>query len=368
MPAEAPTQNEEHATETLNPERTSGIAEDIVQPVQTSGAASPTSSATPGNPAEKAEVQAELNAGEAGESIEGGDTEVALPEVSQKKSRKPPKPAKGNSPPGVHPCTSTEVSPSSALGSGRTISKAAQMKLIIFNVHGTLLDCSLLASANENPKIRSSIKTACRRVVFKPWLKPFLHRCFGSFLVAFWGTKSRPYMDDLVPTMVADFKGIHGTPLFIKSARDCSWQESADGSKNELVKNLAEVYTGWPSFNATNTVLVDSKPGSVANNPIANNIMITLFFVKNISSLSDDKEYLKRYLWPALEAFKDCPNVVAFRLQFPKIGNESLDQMIQKRQTGHAYEFLDVVEGEGISIPQGCTSHSIPSPSLELPI
>jgi hypothetical protein len=51
-------------------------------------------------------------------------------------------------------------------GGPSAFTRFGRLQLLIFNVHSTLLDCSLLAEKNLNISIRSSIKTATRRVVF----------------------------------------------------------------------------------------------------------------------------------------------------------------------------------------------------------
>jgi hypothetical protein len=47
------------------------------------------------------------------------------------------------------------------------------LKLIIFNIPGTLMDCSLLREKNPNPSVRTTLNMATRRVVFRPWLQEF---------------------------------------------------------------------------------------------------------------------------------------------------------------------------------------------------
>jgi hypothetical protein len=59
------------------------------------------------------------------------------------------------------------------------------LKMVIFNVHSTLLDCSVKVERNPNSCTRSSVQTRSRRVVFRPGLIPFLSRCFMKFIVAF---------------------------------------------------------------------------------------------------------------------------------------------------------------------------------------
>ena len=51
-------------------------------------------------------------------------------------------------------------------------------KLLIFNVHGILLNTSLLTEPNPNPLIRVTRKTSTRRFVYMPWMIEF---CKGVF-------------------------------------------------------------------------------------------------------------------------------------------------------------------------------------------
>ena len=78
-------------------------------------------------------------------------------------------------------------------------------KLLIFNVHGTFLDTSLLTQPNPNPNIRVTKKTTTRRCVFRPWMIDFLRRCMKKFRVAFWGIKSREYMDEVLHDILPVF-------------------------------------------------------------------------------------------------------------------------------------------------------------------
>jgi hypothetical protein len=71
-------------------------------------------------------------------------------------------------------------------------------KLLILNVHGTLLDTSLLAEPNPNPNIRVSKKIMTRRLVYRPWMMEVLGMCFKFFKVAFWGRKSIQYMEEVL--------------------------------------------------------------------------------------------------------------------------------------------------------------------------
>jgi hypothetical protein len=67
----------------------------------------------------------------------------------------------------------------------RRVPSAERKKLLIFNVHGTLLDCGLLIDKNPNTAIRPTIRTEKRRVIFRPCLIEFITKCFLRFHVAF---------------------------------------------------------------------------------------------------------------------------------------------------------------------------------------
>ena len=53
-------------------------------------------------------------------------------------------------------------------------------------------------------------------------------------------------------------------------------------------------------------------------------------------------------------------DVPTFRSKYLGIVQESLVQIFQTRRTGSTYEFVNIVEGEGIS---GCANYAPPSPS-----
>jgi hypothetical protein len=72
-----------------------------------------------------------------------------------------------------------------------------QIKLLIFNVHSTLLDTSLLTQPNPNCNIRVTKKTYTDRFVLRPWMMEFLGRYFKMFKITFWSTKSSEYMEEV---------------------------------------------------------------------------------------------------------------------------------------------------------------------------
>ena len=95
-------------------------------------------------------------------------------------------------------------------------------KLLIFNVHGTLFDCSLLFDPNPNTSIRMTTKSLTSRFVSMPWLIEFIGRCFENFRVAFWGINSKSYMEEVVVEIMRKFEGLDSHKSnFCRSAKEC---------------------------------------------------------------------------------------------------------------------------------------------------
>ena len=94
-------------------------------------------------------------------------------------------------------------------------------RLLVFNVHGILLDCSFILECNPNSKIKSIFQSTNRRVTLRPWLLEFLFNCFKKYIVAFWGTKNKNYMDEVVPAMLDKVKDNEAVVLaFVWSQRN----------------------------------------------------------------------------------------------------------------------------------------------------
>lgn len=88
-------------------------------------------------------------------------------------------------------------------------------KLLIINLHDIFLDTSLLTQPNSNPNILVTKKTLARWFVFTPWMMEFWGRCFKIFAVAFWGTKSSEYMEDVLHEILLVFENLEGhMPIF----------------------------------------------------------------------------------------------------------------------------------------------------------
>jgi hypothetical protein len=186
-------------------------------------------------------------------------------------------------------------------------------KLLIFNIHGTLVDCSLLSDPNPNPAIRITRKSLTRRIVFRPWLTEFLDRCFKKFTVAFWGMKSLSNMEDVMAEMMRRVEGLEShKPLFTWSAKDLE-EHSKNSGVSRWKKPLSKVWSTWPLWNESNTMIIDHHGAVVNCNPVANIIIPPTFYVENMKKLADDKNYLKQMLWPLLESLAGSPDVQQFR-------------------------------------------------------
>ena len=185
-------------------------------------------------------------------------------------------------------------------------------KLLIFNIHGTLLDCSLLSESNPNSNIRITRKSLTRRIVFRPWLTEFLDMCFSKFKVVFWGIKSLRNMEEVVAEMMRRFEGMEShKPLFCWSAKECE-DVSHNSGKPKWKKPLSKVWTTWPLWNESNTMIIDHIRALVDCNPIANIIIPPSFYVEDLKKLADDKNYLRLNLWPLLDNLAGSPNVQQF--------------------------------------------------------
>ena len=97
---------------------------------------------------------------------------------------------------------STQVSNDDMSGPQKSPLEVQKSKLLVFNIHGILLDCSLIDEPNPNTNIWYTMKTTSRRVVCRPWLAQFLSNYFLHFEVAFWIRKSAKYMEEIVPAML----------------------------------------------------------------------------------------------------------------------------------------------------------------------
>ena len=92
----------------------------------------------------------------------------------------------------------------------------SQTNLVIFNVHGTLLDTNLLIQPDPNCNIRVTKQTYKRRFVFRPWMMEGLGRCFKMFKIVFWDTKNSEYMEEGIEEILPTVAHLEGhTPIFM---------------------------------------------------------------------------------------------------------------------------------------------------------
>jgi hypothetical protein len=239
-------------------------------------------------------------------------------------------------------------------GSPGTCVAGESLKLLIFNIHGTLLDCSLFRERNPNSAVRSTLNTGSRRVVFRPWLVEFLFRCFKNFKVAFLGSKSEGYMQEIAPAMLGRLKGGTGcSPCFVWSEQDYEVIEFEDGSPIAWGKPLEKVFCKWPCWNHSNTIIIDHKACRLACNPSTNVIIPPPFYVDEVQKVGDDQQFLKVSLWLILQRLYGCLDIANFRSHVPNSILESGFEVprLHENKTGRGLEMN--VEGEGTSKPYG---------------
>jgi hypothetical protein len=68
------------------------------------------------------------------------------------------------------------------------------------------VDSSLLSDTNSTSKIKITFKTKNRKLTIRLGLPDIPQKCFKTYAVAFWGSKSRSYMDEIVPAMLQRMK------------------------------------------------------------------------------------------------------------------------------------------------------------------
>jgi hypothetical protein len=184
------------------------------------------------------------------------------------------------------------------------VPSAEGKKLLVFNVHSTLLDCSLFIDKNPNVAFSPTIRTEKCQVIFFPCLIEFLTKYFLRFHVAFWDTKSEVYMGEIVPAMLARMKhGGNFNPIFVWSGKECEVTEFEDGIPLAWGKPIQKVFWRYPDFSHSNTVMVDHNITRLGGIPSANLVIPTLFYVAELQKLGDDKAFLKGSLWPNLQGF-----------------------------------------------------------------
>jgi hypothetical protein len=198
-------------------------------------------------------------------------------------------------------------------------------------------------------------------VIFRPSLLEFLRRCFINFTVAFWGSKSECYMDEVAAAVLTCLKdGQSFKPLFVWSGKDCEATDFDDGAPICWGKPLSKVFNIWPVFNLSNSVIVDHKSFRVGCNPMANVIIPTAFYVQDLGNLEDDNNYLKSCLWPLLEGFFASEDIAQFRSYYPGSFLESNTTVAKVYELQGQSGIVDFVEGEGTREPSGSATKMSP--------
>jgi hypothetical protein len=107
-------------------------------------------------------------------------------------------------------------------------------------------------------------------------------------------------MDEVLQEIMPRFEHMEGhKPLFAWSGKDCEMIKKTDDVAI-WGKPLSKVWKRWPTWNATNTIIVDHHAPRVECNAQANVIVPPSFYVANMKDISEDNDYLKVKLWPAL--------------------------------------------------------------------
>jgi hypothetical protein len=111
-------------------------------------------------------------------------------------------------------------------------------------------------------------------------------------------------------------------PLFTWFAKEC---EVIRRTEDVTIwgKPLTKVWAKWPSWNATNTVIVDHHAPRVGCNAQMNVIVPPSFYVANIQDVSEDNEYLKVKLWPTLGGLNTHHDVASFWSAFHVSGEHA---------------------------------------------
>jgi hypothetical protein len=64
----------------------------------------------------------------------------------------------------------------------------------------------MISDKNPNPKLKPTFQIANRRILIRPWMSELLLKCFKNIKVGFWGSKSKSFMDEMVPALLKRVK------------------------------------------------------------------------------------------------------------------------------------------------------------------
>jgi hypothetical protein len=128
--------------------------------------------------------------------------------------------------------------------------------------------------------------------------------CFMKFTVAFWGSKNKSYMEEIVHALLSYLKGREKfDPLFVWSGKSCEATGFEDGAYVSWGKPLKKVFKTWPEYDVKNTIIIDHKGFRIGYNDPGNVLITMAFYIHTLEKLEDDGSYLEASMWPVLEAF-----------------------------------------------------------------
>lgn len=104
----------------------------------------------------------------------------------------------------------------------KRIGTLSPTKFLISNVHGTLLDSSVLCEPIFSTSICMHAWSLACRIVIRPWPIDFIGKCFKNFRVAFWDITRNANMEDIVAEMMRKFGALDSNkPMFCWYAKEC---------------------------------------------------------------------------------------------------------------------------------------------------
>ena len=170
--------------------------------------------------------------------------------------------------------------------------------------------------------------------------------------MAFWGSKSKSSINDIIPAMMERQKiGLHFSPLFMWAEKDYEATDYEGTTPIVWDKSLKKVYGMWPKFNPSNTLLIENKLSRVACNPLANVVISKPFYVAQMTKLVDDNNYLKDILWPMLEQLFDSTDISHFQSRFHGSVDSRATEVHQICNDKATIDDSVMVEGKGTYEP-----------------
>jgi len=149
----------------------------------------------------------------------------------------------------------------------RSLTRFARMTLFIFDLNGTLLYRRYIKDNNHSKTHPSAKSTRVGNHLV--WVRPMIKNFMKTKLdeghhLAVWTSMTRANSVKLVDLVFGDLKS-HLT--FVWTQEDCLVVPGDTKEKPLMFKPLARVWTAFPRFDRTNTILVDDSPQKTILNP-----------------------------------------------------------------------------------------------------